>query len=167
MSTLFGQYLDELNANKTKIAAIIGIKRKRISDLSNKENSIPTPIEFYKIIFTAILLKNLPAKEFENAINEIFPNRPQADFLKEFEHLSPEVRFIHKHCLTQKRVEKDISMSDGKISRLGSKDVKEIEAVEFICFVEGLQLNALEVFKELFGEIELKEAIKTEGNRSA
>lgn len=162
MSTLFGSYLDKLKANKAKISRLTGVKTPRLNDLSNKETSKPTPIEFYRVIFTAILLKNLPEKEFENAINEIFPNRPQADFLKEFEHLSPEVRFIHKHCLTQKRVEKDISMSDGKISRLGSGDVKELEAVEFICFVEGLQLNTLQVFKELFGEINLEGSIKTE-----
>lgn len=162
MSTLFGQYLDNLKANKSKIADIIGIKRQRVSDLSNKEKSIPTPIEFYKIIFTAILLKNLPEKEFDNAINKIFPNRPKIDFLMEFDDLSPDIQFIQKHCLTQKKVEKAIKMSDGKISRLGSKDVKEVEAVEFICFVEGLQLNALQVFRELFGEIDIKGSIKTE-----
>jgi len=162
MNTLFGQYLDELKVNKTKIADISGIKRKRVSDLSNKEKSIPTPIEFYKIIFTAILLKNLPEKEFNNAINKIFPTRPKVDFLKEFDDLSPDIQFIQKHCLTQKKVENAIKMSDGKISRLGSKDVKEVEAVEFICFVEGLQLNAIEVFKELFGEIDIEGPIKTE-----
>lgn len=162
MSTLFGQYLDELKANKTKIADLIGIKRKRVSDLCNKDNSKPTPLEFYKIIFAAILLKNLPENEFNNAINKIFPTRPKVDFLEEFDDLSPDIQFIQKHCLTQKKVEKAIDMSDGKISRLGSKDVKEVEAIEFICFVEGLLLNVLEVFKELFGEIDIERATKAE-----
>lgn len=156
MSTLLGRYLDKLKANKAKISRLTGVKTPRLNDLSNKDTSKPTPIEFYRIVFTAILLKNLSEEEFNNSINEIFPNRPQVDFLKEFEHLSPEVRFIQKHCLTQKRIEDNIGMSDGKISRLGSEDVKEVLAVELICFIEGLGLDVLETFKEIYGEVELE-----------
>lgn len=153
MSILFGNYLDKLKANKAKISRLTGVKTPRLNDLSNKKTSKPTPVEFYKIIFTAILLKSLPEEEFNNSINEIFPNRPQVDFLKELENLSPEVRFIQKHCLTQKRIEDNVGMSNGKISRLGSEDVKEILAVEMICFIEGLGLNVLKTFKEIYGEI--------------
>ncbi|WP_437921483.1 hypothetical protein [Sphingobacterium sp. LRF_L2] len=157
MGTPLGKYIDSLKANKSKIADLSNLKRQRVSDLSNKENTKATPLEFYKIVITAILLKDLPEEEFYNAINEIFPNRPKVDFLNEFEHLSPEVRFIQKHCLTQKRIEDNIGMSDGKISRLGSEDVKEILAVELICFIEGLGLDVLETFKEIYGDVKAGE----------
>lgn len=153
MSTLFGKYFDKLKASKTEVADITGLKRQRISDLCNKENSRPTPSEFYKIILTAILLKHFSEIEFNNAINEIFPNRPKEDFLRELNNLSPEVKFILTHCLTQKQVEKDIKMSDGKISRLASEVVKDLEAIEFISFIEGLGENVLETFKRIYGSI--------------
>src|SRR5690606_1438009 len=114
----FGKYFAKLNASKKQIADLTGLKRQWISDLCNKDNSKPTPSEFYKILLTAISLKHLPETEFNNAINEIFPNRPKEDFLKEFDLFPPEVKFILTHCLSQKQVEKDIKMSDGKISRL-------------------------------------------------
>src|SRR5690606_20892447 len=159
MSTPLGKYLDRLKANKTKIADISDLKRQRVSDLSNKESTKPTPLEFYKIITTAILLKNCPDEEFDNAIDEIFPDRPKADFLTEFAHLSRETQFIRRHFLTQKVIEEKIGMSDGKISRLGSEDVKEVLAVELICFVEGLGLDVLETFKEIYGTIDETESI--------
>ncbi|MDR0265062.1 MAG: hypothetical protein LBJ04_17725 [Sphingobacterium sp.] len=153
MSTLFGKYFDKLKASKTEVADITGLKRQRISDLCNKDNSKPTPSEFYKIILTAILLKHLSEIEFNNAINEIFPNRPKEDFLRELNNLPPEVKFILTHCLTQKQVEKDIKMSDGKISRLASEVVKDLEAIEFISFIEELGENVLETFKRIYGPI--------------
>lgn len=155
MKTPLGKYLDRLKANKSKIADISDLKRQRVSDLSNKESTKPTPLEFYKIVTTAILLKNCPEEEFNNAIDEIFPNRPKADFLIEFSNLSRETQFIRKHFLTQKVIEEKIGMADGKISRLGSEDVKEVLAVELICFIEGLGLDVLKTFKEIYGEIEL------------
>jgi len=155
MSTQLGEYLDKLNVNKTKISDLTDLKRQRVSDLCNKINAKPTPIEFYKIVLTAILLKNLPEEEFNNAINEVFSDRQRVDFLKEFDDLSPDVRFIQKHCLTQKKVESEIAMSEGKISRLGSKDVKEVLAIELICFIEGLRFDVLQTFKEIFGKINL------------
>ncbi|MNH00701.1 hypothetical protein D3C87_467100 [compost metagenome] len=157
MSTLFGKYFDKLNASKKEIADLTGLKRQRISDLCNKDNSKPTPSEFYKILLTAISLKYLPETEFNNAINEIFPNRPKEDFLKEFDLLPPEVKFILTHCLSQKQVEKDIKMSDGKISRLASGVVKDLEAIEFISFIEGLGGNVLETFKRIYGSIKIAE----------
>ncbi|WP_312193135.1 nuclear transport factor 2 family protein [Sphingobacterium sp.] len=159
MSTSFGKYFDKLKASKTEIADITGLKRQRISDLCNKENSRPTPSEFYKIILTAILLKHFSEIEFNNAINEIFPNRPKEDFLRELNNLPPEVKFILAHCLTQKQVEKDIKMSDGKISRLASEVVKDLEAIEFISFIEGLGENVLETFKRIYGPIKTVETL--------
>lgn len=157
MSTLFGKYFDKLKASKTKVADLTSFKRQRISDLCNKDNSKSTPLEFYKIILTAILLKNLPETEFNNAVNEIFPNRPNEDLLKGLDLLSPEVKFILTHCLSQKQVEKDIKMSDGKISRLASGVVKDLEAIEFISFIEGLGGNVLETFKRIYGSIKIAE----------
>ncbi|WP_454880905.1 nuclear transport factor 2 family protein [Sphingobacterium detergens] len=157
MSTLFGKYFDKLKASKTKVADLTSLKRQRISDLCNKDNSKSTPLEFYKIILTAILLKNLPETEFNNAVNEIFPNRPNEDLLKGLDLLSPEVKFILTHCLSQKQVEKDIKMSDGKISRLASGIVRDLEAIEFISFIEGLGGNVLETFKRIYGSIKIAE----------
>src|SRR5690606_36066206 len=86
--------------------------------------------------------------------DEVFPDRPKFNFLEEFTHLSRETQFIRRHFLTQKVIEEKIGMSDGKISRLGSKDVKEVLAVELICFIEGLGLNVLKTFKEIYGTID-------------
>ncbi|MDM1296522.1 nuclear transport factor 2 family protein [Sphingobacterium sp. N143] len=44
-------------------------------------------------------------------------------------------------------------MSDGKISRLASEVVKDLEAIEFISFIEGLGENVLETFKRIYGSI--------------
>src|SRR5690606_977755 len=91
--------------------------------------------------------------------DEVFPDRPKFNFLEEFTHLSRETQFIRRHFLTQKVIEEKIGMSDGKISRLGSEDVKEVLAVELICFVEGLGLDVLETFKEIYGTIDETESI--------
>lgn len=77
--------------------------------------------------------------------------------MEEFSLLSPEVQFIRRYFLTQKIVEERINMTDGKISRLTSEDVKEVLAVELICFIEGLGLDILKTFKDIYGEINLDE----------
>src|SRR5690606_41980051 len=59
-----------------------------------------------------------------------------------------------------------LPISDGKISRLGSKDVKEVLAVELICFIEGLGLNVLKTFKEIYGELNETDRKSTRLNSS-
>lgn len=157
MDTLLGIYLNNLNINKSKVGEITGIKRQRISDLCNKSRSKPSPEEYYKIVLATILLSNKSENEFNKSFDLVFPNRPKANFLTEEAHLSPETRFIRRHFLIQKTVEEKIGMSEGKISRLASEDVKEVLAVELICFIEGLGLDVLKNFKEIYGEISLKE----------
>lgn len=157
MSTTFGTYLNNLSANKAKISRLTGVKIPRINDLSNKETSKPLSEEYYKIILTAILLNNKSELEFNKSFDKIFPNRPKATFMEEFSHLSPEVQFIRMHFLTQRVVEERINMAEGKISRLTSEDVKEVLAVELICFIEGLGLDVLKTFKDIYGEINLNE----------
>ncbi|WP_164126423.1 helix-turn-helix domain-containing protein [Sphingobacterium luzhongxinii] len=155
MDTLLGVYLDKLNINKAKVSRAIGIKRQRISDLCNKKNAKPSPEEYYKIVLATILLDNKSENEFNNSFDEVFPERPKVDFLSDSIHLSQESRFIRRHFLTQTTIEKEIKMSDGKISRLGSEDVKEVLAVELICFIEGLGLDVLKTFKEIYGDLVL------------
>lgn len=159
MITLLGEYLNKLKVNKTKVGKLSDIKRPRINDLCNKVSTKLLPEEFYKIIMTSILLKKLPEEEFNISLDEIFPDRPKANFLNEVDHLSPEIQFIKKHCLKQKEVEEKIGMSEGKISRLGSEDVKEVLAVELICFIEGLGLDVLKNFKEIYGEVNIDKDI--------
>lgn len=157
MDTLLGIYLNNLNINKSKVGEIIGIKRQRISDLCNKSKSKPSPEEYYKIVLATILLSNKSENEFNKSFDLVFPNRPKANFLTEEAHLSPETRFIRRHFLIQKTVEEKIGMSEGKISRLASEDVKEVLAVELICFIEGLGLDVLKTFKEIYGEVNIVE----------
>lgn len=157
MSTLFGKYLDKLNANKSKISRATDLKIPRINDLSNKTTAKPLPHEYFKIILTAILQANMSEKEFNNSFNEIFPNRPQVNFLQEFAHLSPETQFILKHALAKKTIEEKVGMADGKVTRLGSEDVKEVLAVELICFIEGLGLDVLQTLKSIYGDVNLKD----------
>src|SRR5690606_3752611 len=159
MPTLLGDYLKELGIIKEKVRSLANIKKPRMNDLNNKETAKPSPEEFYKIVYIAIKLAELDDDEFENAIEKIFPNRPKNSLLKEFKHLPSEIRFLKKHTLRQNEVEEKIGMSENKISRLANEKTKDLLAVELICFIEGLGLNVLKTFKEIYGTIDETENI--------
>lgn len=155
MSTFLGDYLKSLGVVKEKVRSLANIKKPRMNDLNNKHTAKPSPEEFYRIVYTAIKLSGLDDEEFKNAIEAVFPNRPKNNLLTEFEHLPAEIRFIKRHTLRQNEVEEKIGMSENKISRLTNEKTKDLLAVELICFIEGLELNVLKTFKELYGEIEV------------
>lgn len=153
MPTLLGAYLNKLGVRKEKVRSLADVKRPRMNDLNNKDTAKPLPEEFYKIIFIAIKLSDLEDKEFLNAINFIYPDRPKNNLLGEFQHWRGDVRFLKKHMLKQSEVEQNIGMAENKISRLVNEKAKDLLAVELICFIEGLGLDVLEAFKEIYGPI--------------
>ncbi|MFD1769818.1 nuclear transport factor 2 family protein [Sphingobacterium suaedae] len=154
MSTLLGEYLNSLKIVKDKIRELANVKRPRMNDLNNKETAKPTPEEFYKIIYLAIISAGLPDSEFGNAIETIFPTRPKGSLLIDFKHLPKEIQFLKKYTLRQNEVEEKIGMSENKISRLANEKTKDLLAVELICFIEGLGENVLDTFKRIYGPIE-------------
>src|SRR5690606_8510298 len=155
MSTLLGEYLKSLGVIKEKVRSLANIKKPRMNDLNNKLTAKPSPEEFYKIIYIAIKLAGLEDKEFENAINFIFPNRSKSNLLKDLEHLPKDIRFLKTYTLTQSDVEEKIGMAKNKISRLANDKTKDLYAIELISFIEGLELDVLETFKEIYGEIKI------------
>lgn len=165
MPTLLGDYLKGLGIIKEKVRSLAGIKRPRMNDLNNKETAKPSPEEFYKIIYIAIKLAGLEEDEFKNAIDTIFPNRPKNNLLEEFKRLPVEIRFLKKHTLTQSEVEEKIGMAENKISRLANEKTKDLLAIELICFIEAIELDVLETFKEIYGEIKLEEDKKSTETR--
>lgn len=157
MPTLLGDYLNSLGIIKERVRSLANIKKPRMNDLNNKDSAKPSPEEFYRIIYIAIKLAGLEENEFKKAIDATFPNRPKNKLLEEFMHLPIEVRFLKKHTLKQSEVEEKIGMAPNKISRLASEKTKDLLAVELICFIEGMGLDVLRVFKEMYGDIpELK-----------
>lgn len=155
MSTLLSEYLKSLGVIKEKVRSLANIKKPRMNDLNNKLTAKPSPEEFYKIIYIAIKLAGHEDKEFEIAINFIFPNRSKSNFLKDFEHLPKDIRFLKTYTLTQSDVEEKIGMAKNKISRLANDKTKDLYAIELISFIEGLELDVLETFKEIYGEIKI------------
>jgi len=153
MATPLGAYLNKLGVSKKEVRGLANIKSARMNDLNNKDTAKPLPEEFYKIIFIAIKLSDLEDKEFLNAINFIYPDRSKNNLLGEFQHLPGDVRFLKKHMLKQSEVEQNIGMAENKISRLVNEKAKDLLAVELICFIEGLGLDVLETFKEIYGPI--------------
>lgn len=162
MATLLGKYLDKLGVTKSKVGKLANVKKPRINDLCNKDTAKPSPEEFYKIIFIAIKLAGLNENEFKNSVDEIFPDRPKNNLLEEFSYLPVEIRFLKKYTQKQSEVEAKIGMADGKISRLASEKIKDLLAVEIICFIEGMNLDLLSTFKEIYGEIKLNSEGKTD-----
>lgn len=154
MSTPLGEYLNKQGIVKEKVRNMANIKKPRMNDLCNKATAKPSPEEFYKIICSTIKLAGLPPTEFTNAVEAVFPNRPNPNFLDQFDHLPVEVRFLKKYTLKHGDIESTIGMAANKISRLATNKTKDLLAVELICFIEGLELDVLEIFKEFYGEIE-------------
>lgn len=153
--TLIGKYLDKIGIRPSKIGEASGINPKNISLLSTQETRKIYADEFYKIVYTAHLLSNIPEEEFKNAIDEIFPDRSKTDLLAEYNNLSPEAKLFKKYTQTQSEIEKKLKFPSGKISKYyGAKnDTRKALAIEIISFCEGMGLEVLEVFKEMYGDI--------------
>ncbi|MGK9118031.1 hypothetical protein [Olivibacter jilunii] len=157
MATLLGKFLDRLDIKKSEVGNLAKVKKPRLNDLCNKDTAKPSPEEFYRIVFIAIKLAGRKENEFNDSVDEIFPERPKNNLLAEFSHLPPDIQFLKKYTQKQSDVEDKIGMADGKISRLASEKVKDLLAVEIICFIEGMGLDLLSTLKDIYGEIVLEE----------
>ncbi|NQD69984.1 hypothetical protein HP439_04515 [Sphingobacterium shayense] len=155
MTTLLGKYLDDKGVVKSKVGQLARIKKPRLNDLCNKETAKLSPEEFYRIILAIIELTNADDSEFENAINNIFPERIKTNLLESSSQLPNEIQFLKKYMLKQSDVENMIGMAEGKISRLASKKVKDLLAIEIIRFIEGMGLEVSNTFREIYKEIKL------------
>lgn len=160
MPTQLGNYLNKLGVVKDHVRKLADVKKSRMNDLNNKSTAKPSPKEFYRIVYAAIKLAGLEDSEFVGAVEAIFPERPKNSLTKEFEHLPVEIRFLNKHVLKQGLVEDKIGMPENKISRLVNEKGKDLLAVELICFMEAMNYDVLDTFKEIYGKIELKSEVK-------
>lgn len=157
MTTLLGKYIDEKGLIKSKIGRLANIKKPRLNDLCNKETAKLSPEEFYRIVLAVIELTNSNNSEFDNAVDKIFPNRIKNNLLEANYGLPNEIQFLKKYMQKQSEVESMIGMAEGKISRLTSKKVKDLLAIEIIRFIEGMGLDVSNSFKEIYGEIIIRE----------
>lgn len=155
--TLIGKYLDKLGIRPSRIGDASGINPKNITLLSTQETRKIYADEFYKIIYTTHLLSDIPEEQFKRAIDEIFPNRTKIDLLAEYKNLPPEAKFFKKYTQTQSEIEKKLVFPSGKISKYnGAKDDnRKALAIEIISFSEGMGLDVLKAFKDIYGEINL------------
>lgn len=152
MATGIGTYLDKLKSNKAKISRLSGISTNRISAISNSEDAKPYAEEFYKIIYLANQQAGLGEDSFRKAVDEIFPKRPKIDLLADFKDLSPEGQFFKKYTQKQTDIEQKLGIANGKISKYFGDNSKRALATEIIAFADGMGLDVLEVFREIYGE---------------
>jgi len=153
MPTYLGKYLNKLRVNKSKIASDADIKGPRMNDLCNTHSSMSYGEEFYKIIHLAHKQAGLSEESFNQAVDEIFPNRKKIDLLAEFRDLSPEGQFFKKYTQKQTDIEQKLGMANGKISKYFGDKTKRALAIEIIEFADGMGLDVLKTFKEIYGEI--------------
>lgn len=155
MVTGIGRYLDKLKSNKAKISRLSRISTSRINAISNSEDAKPYAEEFYKIVYLANQQAGLGEESFSIAIDEIFPNRKKIDLLTEFRDLSPEGQFFKKYTQKQNDIEHKLGIANGKISKYFGDKTKRALAIEIIGFADGMRLDVLETFKEIYGAIKL------------
>jgi len=160
MATKTGKYLDNLKVNKAKLSRISGISTNRINAISNNEDAKPYADELYVIIYVANQQAGLGEENFQKAIDEIFPNRLTINLLAEFKDLSPEGRFFKKYTQKQNEIEEKLRITKGKISKYFSDRKKRALATEIIAFADGMNLDILTVFKEIYGEININTSEK-------
>ncbi|WFB63273.1 hypothetical protein PZ892_16565 [Sphingobacterium sp. WM] len=153
MSTFLGKYLKTLKVSQSTIADRTDIKLSRLSDLCNDFQSKIYSEEFFKIIFIAHNIANLEECQFKTAIEEVFPYREKIDLLDEYKNLSIEARFFKKYTLPQNEIENKLGIANGKLSKYFSDITKRALAVEIIMFSEGLELDPLLVFKDLYADL--------------
>ena len=161
--TGIGRYLRKLKSNKAKISRKSGISTSRINAISNNEDTKPYADEFYKIVYIANQQAGLGEESFNKAVDEIFPNRPELNLLAEFKDLSPEGQFFKKYTQKQTDIEQKLGIANGKISKYFGDKSKRALAIEIIAFADGMELDVLEVFKEIYGEVEVE--TKAEENK--
>lgn len=151
--TGISKYLDKLKSNKAKISRLSGISTSRINSISNSEDAKPYAEELYTLIYIANRQAGLSEESFNQAIDEIFPNRKKIDLLAEFRDLSPEGQFFKKYTQKQTDIEQKLGIANGKISKYFGDKSKRALAIEIIEFADGMGLDVLGVFKEIYGEI--------------
>lgn len=64
MATLFGEYMNGLKINKSKVSRLLNIKLPRMNDLCNDHDAKPYAEEFYKIIYSVNKLAGLGEESF-------------------------------------------------------------------------------------------------------
>lgn len=153
--TLFGKYLKSLKASPSKIESLVGIPAKNITLLSTNNTRIIYGDEFYKIIIAAHYLSGIPDGYFINAIDSIFPDRVRVKLMDDYKHYSPEGRFFKKYTQQQIEIETKLGYSKNQISKYFNDNKKRVRADDLILFIEGMELNLLETFKEIYGNINL------------
>src|SRR5690606_18778390 len=85
------------------------------------------------------------------AIDEFFPDRPADNLLADFKDFSPEGQFFKKYTQKQGDIEEKLGIANGKISKYFGDKRKRALATEIIAFADGMGLDILEVFKEIYG----------------
>ncbi|MGO1788302.1 MAG: hypothetical protein ACTHZ7_14605 [Sphingobacterium sp.] len=152
-TTRFGSYLKKIGIKPSTIGPLIGMKPKTISLLSTQPTRTLYADEFYRLIIVAHRQIGLPEKSFKTAVDEVFPDRITIDLLAEYHGLSSEGKFFKKYTQQQTDLEEKLGIPNGKLSKYFAYSQKRALAIEIINFSEGMNLDVLSTFKEIYGEM--------------
>lgn len=153
MATPIGTYLNKLKSNKARISRITGIPTTRLNAISNEDNTILYADELYKVIYIANRNAGIDEINFNKSIDEIFPQLKTINLLEELQDLSPVAKFFAKYTQKQNDIEKKLGMANGKISKYFNDKTKRAIALEILNFANGMNMDYLSVFKEIYGDI--------------
>ncbi|MBE8721177.1 hypothetical protein [Sphingobacterium pedocola] len=153
MLTPIGEYLNKLNANKSKIATAAKIKGPRMNDLCNDETAKPYADEFFPLLYLANFYAGIPNSKFDEAVSEIFPNRKKGLLIEQFKNLSPSARLFLTYTQSKQQLEKSIGMPKNKISKFKNPKTNRATALEVINFCDGMNFDLLATYENTFGKI--------------
>jgi len=153
--TLLGKYLKEINARPSKIEKIVGVPAKNITLLSTNNSRIIYGEDFYKIIIAAHHIAGLPDEKIIVAVEQIFPDRVKTNLMEDYKDYSPEGKFFKKHTQQQSEIEAKLGYSKNQLSKYFNDNTKKGLATDVIAFAEGMGLDVLKTFKEIYGNIVL------------
>lgn len=155
MITPIGSYLEKLKSNKARIYRAIGMTKDRMNDICKKAETTAYGDELYNIIYIANHQAKLKEEDFNKAIDEIFPDRIRVTLLDETDKMSPIAKFYAKYTQKQNDIEQKLGLAKSKISKYFIDPSIRGTGIEIIDFADGMNMDALSTFKEIYGEIEI------------
>lgn len=153
--TLLGKYLKSIDARPSKIEKIVSIPAKNITLLSTNNSRIIYGEDFYKIIVAAHHIAGIPEEKFVVAVEQVFPDRVKTNLMEDYKDYSSEGKFFKKHTQQQSEIEAKLGYSKNQLSKYFNDNTKRGLATDVIAFIEAMEMDILEVFKKIYGEINL------------
>ncbi|MBB2951562.1 hypothetical protein [Sphingobacterium sp. JUb56] len=155
MKTPLGEYLEKHKSNRAKISSMIGVSEDRLNALSNENTAILYADELYPILYVANFYAGKTEEQFDDSVSEIILNRNKGIIINSLNDLSPSAQLFAKYTQSKNVIETAIGMPKNKISKLIADPKKRATADEVIKFCDGMELDILQTFKSIYGDINL------------